>query len=241
MFDVKLFLLDGCRGLFSSFIRNSVLRDVSCELQRRTLVSSADFIENNYYSGCRSFNTEKELISFLLKKDDGTGLWAEFGVYKGKSINFIASHTKTTVFGFDCFTGLPEDWSEGYEKGSFCLDKLPKVRKNVRLKVGLFEESIPKFLDWYDGVPFGFIHIDSDLYSSAKTVLFLLNKNIVPGTIILFNEFFNYPGWEQGEYRAFMEFVKKFDVEFEILGYVNNNQQVGVMITSIGHIGQVGK
>ena len=48
-----------------------------------------------------------------------------------------------------------------------------------------------------------FLHIDSDLYSSARTVLFLLHEQIVSGTIIEFDEYFNYPNWKQHEYKAF--------------------------------------
>jgi predicted O-methyltransferase YrrM len=70
----------------------------------------------------------------------------------------------------------------------------------------------------------------SDLYSSTKIVLQELENHIVSGTIILFDEFFNYPNWKNGEYRAFMEFTEKTKKEFEYIGYCYQGYQVAVRI-----------
>jgi hypothetical protein len=43
----------------------------------------------------------------------------EFGVWKGATINYIASKTPGPVHGFDSFEGLPEDWRPGFEAGAF--------------------------------------------------------------------------------------------------------------------------
>jgi hypothetical protein len=50
----------------------------------------------------------------------------------------------------------------------------------------------------------------------------------------VFDEFFNYPGWRQGEYRAFTEFVEEQGVCFEYVGYCRHGQQVAVRITEKG-------
>jgi hypothetical protein len=76
----------------------------------------------------------------------------------------------------------------------------------VRLHPGWFEGSIPAWLESNPG-PVAFIHVDCDLYRSTQTIFMLLAERIVPGTIILFDEYFNYPNWEQHEFRAFQEFV----------------------------------
>ncbi len=59
-----------------------------------------------------------------LVPDDG--LWLEFGVHAGGTINRIAKYTTKTIYGFDSFEGLPQDWSgriDGngvtYPKGTF--------------------------------------------------------------------------------------------------------------------------
>ena len=77
-----------------------------------------------------------------------------------------------------------------------------------------------------------FIHIDCDLYSSTKTIFELLGERICPGTVILFDEYFNFHNWQKHEYKAFQEFVKEHNVTYEYLGYAR--QQVSLKILSIG-------
>ena len=162
------------------------------------------------------------------------GLYCEFGVFKGESINFIASETSHTIHGFDSFEGLPEEWTPGFPKAAFELEQIPEVRRNVVLHKGWFEDTLPVFTKKYEG-PIEFGHFDADLYSSTKTVFDQLGERIVPGTILQFDEFFNYPAWQYGEYRAFMEFVESYQVEFEYLGYCSGTgQQVSVRIVRIG-------
>ena len=59
---------------------------------------------------------------------------------------------------------------------------LPKVKENVELHKGWFNESLPPFLEQHPG-PVAFIHVDCDLYSSTKTLLDLLAPRIRPGTV----------------------------------------------------------
>ncbi len=146
------------------------------------------------------------------------GLFLEFGVFQGESINFCAKILKDkTFYGFDSFEGLPEVWGGKEAKGHFNLGgKLPKVSKNVRLCKGWFNESLPPFLKETSG-DIAFLHIDCDLYSSTKTVFDLLAKRIRPGTVIVFDEYINYPNWQKHEFKAFQEFVKKHKVEYDYL------------------------
>ena len=163
------------------------------------------------------------------------GLYCEFGVYKGESVNFIAARTPHTVHGFDSFEGLPETWRTGFETGAFVLSNLPEVRPNVKLHKGWFDQSLPVWAKDHPG-PLAFAHLDADLYSSTKCVLDLLADRIVPGTVLQFDEYFNYPGWKGGEYRAFREFVAVRGVKFEYIGYAvgGNAQQAAVRILEVG-------
>ena len=56
------------------------------------------------------------------------GLFLEFGVYNGSSINILSKLRPNKIFhGFDTFTGLPEDWDLGDKKikaGHFYLEKM---------------------------------------------------------------------------------------------------------------------
>tara|TARA_X000000950_G_scaffold160418_1_gene196329 strand:- start:685 stop:1284 length:600 start_codon:yes stop_codon:yes gene_type:complete len=151
-----------------------------------------------------------------IKLDDG--LFLEFGVYNGASINILSKLKPDKVFhGFDTFTGLPEDWDMGHKKiraGSFSLERLPEVEKNVILHKGLFDKSITEWMKKYKE-KISFINIDCDLYSSTKTVLEKLNSQIVKNTIIRFDDLLPsplrpYPNWQQGEWRALSEWVEQF-------------------------------
>ena len=112
------------------------------------------------------------------------------------------------------------------------MSKLPKVRDNVKLHKGWFDESLPLWANNYSG-PIAFMHLDADLYSATKTVFEILGDRIVHGTVIQFDEYFNYPGWQNGEYKAFMEFLEMYNVNFEYIGYCDRHEQVAVRITDI--------
>jgi hypothetical protein len=165
------------------------------------------------------------------------GVYLELGVCTGKTINFIAAlNPHHTIYGFDSFEGLPEDWvrsDKTFKKGTFAFKKgvyLPPVLHNVRLYKG-FKDVLPKFkADALVNRPIAFMHIDSDIYSSAKTVFDSLGDNIVPGTVILFDELYNYPGSEQHEWKALKEFLEAKKLGVEFIAYNENHEQVAVKI-----------
>jgi len=161
------------------------------------------------------------------------GLNLEFGVATGATINFIAKEVAPEqVYGFDSFEGLPDDWTPVYRKGHFAQD-LPKVADNVELVVGWFNESLPGFLAEHPG-DIAYLHIDCDLYSSTKTIFDLVGDRIRPGSVIVFDEYFNYLTWRDHEHRAFTEFVESRNIGFRYLGTVSRNKQLGVVIESVG-------
>jgi len=192
-------------------------------------------IDSSRYAGARMvgvprFPRRRELEAFCLAQSPSQGLVLEFGVWSGTTINRIAAQVAPRIaHGFDSFEGLPEDWREGYEKGVFARTALPEVADTVALHVGWFDRTLPGFLDAHPG-PAAFIHMDCDLYSSTQTVLSQLRDRIVPGTVIMFDEYFNYPGWQQHEYRAFAEFVAARGLHYDYIGLVPVHQQVAVRI-----------
>jgi hypothetical protein len=154
----------------------------------------------------------------LIRRD---GLWLEFGVHKGSTINRIAKAAPGLVHGFDSFEGLPEDWNRGRQisrKGAFDLGgALPKVRANVRLHKGWFEETLPPFLAETPG-DVAFLHVDCDLYSSTKTVFEALGDRIGPGTVMVFDELINYATFREHEWRALYELVRETGLAFDWIG-----------------------
>lgn len=194
-------------------------------------VSSSQYLHSRMI-GAKRLPTSLELLDFAASCATVEGLVLEFGVFSGRSINRLAQATSGQVFGFDSFEGLPEDWREGYDKGKFARQDLPQVSPNVELVVGWFDRTLPAFLDAHPG-PASIIHVDCDLYSSTQTVLTQLRERIVPGTIIIFDEYFNYPGWEMHEFKAFQEFVDSTGLQYEYIGVHPNHQQVAVRVVGV--------
>jgi hypothetical protein len=198
-------------------------------LRQRAAASSADFV-SEHMPNALPFYTAKEVLRHCLARLPGEGQILEFGMFKGGTIGYMArTRPEREIHGFDTFEGLPAGWSEmGYDAGAFSAGgRLPRVPNNVQLHKGLFDVSLPVWLAGNDR-PVALIHVDSDLYSSAKTVLYLLRGRINPGLIIVFDEYFGYPGWERGEHRAFQDYIRDTGVGFEYLCHAR--QQVAVRI-----------
>lgn len=177
--------------------------------------------------------TRSNLLRFAVGNVSIDGLWLEFGVYKGKSIRKIAVRTDADVYGFDSFEGLPEDWVLSYRKGDFSLNgRLPQeLPTNVKLVKGEFSETLPAFIRAHND-PVAFVHIDCDLYHSTRTIFTHIRNKITAGTVILFDEFHNFPGWQQHEYRAFMEFIDGSRYGFDYIGFASAYNSVAVRIAA---------
>src|SRR6266498_3275015 len=195
-------------------------RNITRELYRRALRETCEYVEKHMLLAPSNFENRYELLDFAIQNVSITdGLWLEFGVYKGATINYIAQKTKTLVYGFDSFKGNPEDWRSAYSKGAFSLDEIPNFSERVVIVKGWFRDTIPQFLQKTNH-PIAFMHIDCDLYSSTKVIFDLMAERLVKNSILVFDEFFNYPGWKQHEFRAFLEFIETNKKEFEYIGYV---------------------
>ena len=83
---------------------------------------------------------------------------------------------------------------------------------------GWFEDTIEPYKEAYPK-PVSFIHCDADLHSSTQTILHGLNDQIVPGTILLFDEFFLRAAGKisDEEARAFFEWTQSHDRLYQIL------------------------
>lgn len=172
---------------------------------------------------CKAINYVFE--NDLVPKD---GIWIEFGTYTGNSINKIATYTTDTVYGFDSFYGLPDAWVGRVDEngkfhwpvGTFTLngDSNINILQNVKLIKGWFKDTIPGFLKEINK-PISFIHIDSDIYSSAVDIFENCYRHIKDGCIIVFDELLGYPNFHEHEWRAWWEFVEKYNIEFEWIGH----------------------
>lgn len=179
---------------------------------------------------------EFDFIADLISKKRGLNL--EFGVFEGKSINYLSEKLPNKKFvGFDSFEGLPEDWIHGTKnrkKGHFTLNgKLPEVNKNVTLIKGFYDSTLEPFLKETKSKKISYLHLDSDLYSSTKYVLTTLTKYSMnmKDCIVRFDDFCDwrydqgvkdkrsprmpYTNWKNGDYKAWNEWVEENNIEYE--------------------------
>ncbi len=152
----------------------------------------------------------------------------EFGVCRGGTIRVIRQELDDSffVFGFDSFQGLPEAWIDKHGKvvvppEYFSTNGvIPDVR-SVKFYAGWFSDTLKEYLTIAE--PIALLHIDSDLYSSAKEVLMTLNDHIVAGTIIVFDEWFyrHDDQYDDHEQRAYNEWITECERCCEVVLFVD--------------------
>lgn len=160
----------------------------------------------------------KWCIEYTLKnpiKNSDKSIYAEFGVWKGKSINrFAKLINKKIIFGFDSFEGIEEDWRINNLKKHFTTNKVvPKCESNVELVVGKVQDTLIDFLNKHDG-DFQFLHLDMDTYIPTNFVLKEIKHKLKKNTVILFDELHGYESWEAHEYKALIENLSEDEYEF---------------------------
>lgn len=190
---------------------------------------SADFARR-HLAGARTFGQPRATLEHALSIAPHGGMALEFGVHTGGTLRVIAeARGGVRVHGFDSFDGLPEHWRPGFPAGTFAAPAAPDV-PGAEIVPGWFDDVLPGFLGGHPG-PVDFLHVDADLYSSAASVLHHVGPRLQPGSVVVFDEFFNYPGWQEHEHRAWVEFVDHDQVDFRYEAYTFDNEQVVVVIT----------
>lgn len=202
--------------------------DVLTASDLEAVTSSAQFFRTELDAADAHFD-KHDTLRAALARAPRNGLFLEFGVASGSTLRIIAEQAPAgSVHGFDSFDGLPEHWRSGYTAGTFAVEGLPEV-PGAELVVGLFDQTLPGFLEEHPE-PVAFLHLDADLYSSTRTVLQALAPRLRAGTVIAFDEYFNFPGWQQHEHRAWREFVEETALTFEYLGFTADDEQVTVRL-----------
>ena len=196
----------------------------------RAAEEAADYVSENMPEAL-GFETQRELLDYALGEVKASGHYLEFGVAGAGTIRFIAGKAGgQRVHGFDSFEGLPESWTgTRLQSETFARDgSLPKVPDNVVLHRGWFSDTLPGWRAANPG-PVAFLHVDCDIYSSTREVFAGVGDRLEAGTVIVFDEYFNYPNWERHEYRAWQEFISGNAIDYEYLGYARNQVAVRVL------------
>jgi O-methyltransferase len=173
-----------------------------------------------------AFTTRDEMFRFINRdvvRDEPVD-YLEFGVYKGESIEFWVSLNQapeSRFYGFDSFEGLPEEWfslTRTVEKGAFdTRGEVPNIDDpRIRFIKGYFQNVLDGFLADFTPRHRMVIHIDADLYSSTLFILTSMNRFFVPGTILIFDEFYS----ASHEFKAFCDYSHSFLRKFRLIGTV---------------------
>jgi hypothetical protein len=204
-------------------------RDMVVAGDTEAVRESAAFVRDHMASA-RRFESPHATLEYGLSLAPAGGLALEFGVYSGATLKIIAAAREDQrVYGFDSFQGLPETWRADYPAGTFAVPAPPEV-PGAELVVGWFADTLPGFLARHRE-PVDFLHVDADLYSAAATVLDAVGPRLREGSVIVFDEYFNYPGWQRHEHLAWQEYAGRTGTEFGYEAYTHNHEQVVVRVS----------
>ena len=171
------------------------------------------------------YNKRFGLYKWVMEKENLPGIainYLEFGVASGYSFRWFVqqnSNTESRFYGFDTFTGLPEDWGP-YKKGSFGTENKPPEIDDRRIKFyqGIFQQTLPGFVKEMNNGRRNVIMMDADLYSATLYALTTLAPVLKKGDIIFFDEF----AVPTHEFKAFQDFIQSYYFNLELIAAANN-------------------
>lgn len=147
--------------------------------------------------------------------------YLEFGVYQGGSIRHwvgLHPHPNSRFFGFDTFEGLPENWKridDNMQRSAFDTGgNTPEVDDGrVTFVKGLFQRTLSGFLVSFEPRSRLVVHCDADLYSSTLYTLSKCDDVLVPGSIVIFDEFSSV----LNEFAALADYCSAYRREYDVL------------------------
>ena len=179
------------------------------------------------------YSTREELYDKLIDKNNEIQV-IEFGVFGGYTLDLFCKlniNSKSKFFGFDCFKGLPEDWSYGFlggkKKGHFKLDDNNKLLNfddsRVTIVDGYFNETLKQNLKLFSKNQETFVHFDADLYSSTLFCLTTLHNHL-DSYVAIFDEF------PMHECSALHDYISSYNVTIKFLACTEDNVRVACKI-----------
>jgi O-methyltransferase len=168
-----------------------------------------------------------DIFEFGVYTGRSLALLAHYHEVNKKSIHHIDFSRR--VAGFDSFEGLPSGddhprWKSGMFRVNHSFHPICKQGERVSpqviyklfekyelpppaIEAGSFSEVLPKVIgSKYQAA--AVVHIDCDLYESTRAVLSGIQSILQEGTILLFDDWFNFRGSkDNGEQKAFFEFM----------------------------------
>lgn len=177
-----------------------------------------------YWTQMQELCEQDSMIALLESSMHLDGDIIECGVYRGTSIQKMVrilaeQGSAKRLYACDSFEGFPEDEVSRVDVGFFrflsrirkkfklCADTPDRLNKifslynvNGEIVKGFFSDTLGQFEDH----KFCFIHLDCDIYSSYMDCLNMLYDKLVPGGVIVFDDYRS-PKWPGAE-KAVNEF-----------------------------------
>jgi Macrocin-O-methyltransferase (TylF) len=198
------------------------------------------FYENGFYLTSKHDRFGKFLAHYELYKKivDLPGNIIECGVFKGNSLIRFASFRELLensysrkLIGFDIFGEFPETSFEADKKfldrftksagsESISKDELESVMSfknftNVELVKGDINQTVPEYVKEHPELKIALLHIDTDVYEPAVTILNSFFDHVVRGGLIVLDDYGTFPG----ETKAVDEFIKTRDLSIRKLPF----------------------
>ncbi len=238
--NFKLWLLRKVKALFSRFKLHTLIRPFEGLLLQavyqsklsRWISENRNLNFNDFYNSKVNYEDRFKLHEFVHGEEVKNQAidYLEFGVATGIAIKWWVEkniNPKSNFYGFDVFTGLPENFGVMKKHHYNTEGETPQINdERVSFIKGLFQDSLPVFLEKYNSVQRKVIHMDADLYSSTLFVLTRLIPYLRKDDILIFDEF----GVPTHEFRAFTDIVSSYNLKFEVLGAINNYLQIAIKL-----------
>jgi O-methyltransferase len=137
------------------------------------------------------------LISFARYATHLQGHFAECGVYNGGTALLLArilDGNKRKLYLFDSFKGLPkvnQEKDQWFDEGEFSasVESVRQLLNPFTSFIDIREGWIPETFAGLDSNKYAFVHLDVDLYQSTLDCCKYFYPRLVPGGVLLFDEY----------------------------------------------------
>lgn len=175
--------------------------------------------ENGYYATATEERFGKFLAHYELYKMiiNLPGAVVECGIFKGNSFfrlahfrSLLESVNSRKLIGFDMFGAFPKTnfdddvkYLNGFIKeageNSISIEEIEKIMRykkidNYEFIKGNINQTVPEYCDKNKALKIALLHIDTDVYEPAVTILENMYSKIVKGGVIMFDDYGTFPG-----------------------------------------------
>ena len=231
--EQKINALDECVDLLKRQLRIELEKNQIFEKAFRVLGFAGNYIEFGAYRGeslVQAYYSGLRVLNELL---DGT--WNHSFLDPAETLHIVKENwNRLHFFAFDSFQGMPapsgvDAEREIFPKGTYqaseedfwaTLDRFGVPRKKVFTVKGFFEDTcVKEKAQEVCLASIMIVHIDSDLYESARVALEFVTPYLTNSAVVIFDEWYQFFGDPRfGEQRAFREW-RESHPEWEVVDF----------------------